>query len=64
MVALEKEPIEVAIAVAKAIEIAEPLVDQRGHRLLVDVPQTGLVVDADSGRLLQVLANLLTNAAR
>jgi len=56
--------IEVAVAIAKAIEIAEPLIDERAHTLLVHVPQTGLLVDADSGRLSQVFANLLTNSAR
>ena len=30
----------------------------------VDVPRTGLTVDADAGRLAQVVANLLTNAAK
>ena len=63
-VALEKQRIEVAVAIGKAIEIAEPLIHQRAHRLLVDVPQAGLLVDADPGRLSQVIANLLTNSAR
>jgi CheY-like chemotaxis protein len=52
------------MVVAKAIEIAEPLIGQRGHHLHVAVPETGLVVDADQVRLSQIFANLLTNAAR
>ena len=63
-VALDKQPLEMIIAIAKAIEIAEPLIDQRAHTLAVDVPQTGLLVDADPDRLSQVFANLLTNSAR
>jgi two-component system CheB/CheR fusion protein len=63
-VSLEKQPVEMAIVVTKAIEIAEPLIAQRGHRLKVAVPQTGLVVDGDQVRLSQIFANLLTNAAR
>jgi PAS domain S-box-containing protein len=63
-VSLEKQPVEVAVVVAKAIEIAEPLIAERGHRLHVAVPEAGLVVDADQVRLSQVFANLLTNAAR
>jgi PAS domain S-box-containing protein len=63
-VSLEKQPIELAMVVAKAIEIAEPLIGQRGHHLHVAVPETGLVVDADQVRLSQIFANLLTNAAR
>jgi PAS domain S-box-containing protein len=63
-VSLEKQPVELAIVVATAIEIAEPLIGQRGHQLHVDVPEAGLVVDADQVRLSQIFANLLTNAAR
>jgi two-component system CheB/CheR fusion protein len=63
-VSLEKQPVEVAVVIAKAIEIADPLIAQRGHQLHVAVPETGLVVDADQVRLSQIFANLLTNAAR
>ncbi|HET6957666.1 MAG TPA: chemotaxis protein CheB [Vicinamibacterales bacterium] len=63
-VSLEKQPVEVAVVIAKAIEIAEPLIAQRGHQLHVAVPEAGLMVDADQVRLSQIFANLLTNAAR
>ena len=63
-VSLEKQPVELAVVIAKAIEIAEPLIAQRGHQLQVAVAETGLVVDADQVRLSQIFANLLTNAAR
>ncbi|HEY6881771.1 MAG TPA: ATP-binding protein, partial [Polyangiales bacterium] len=41
-----------------------PLLEQRRHHLRVDVPSRGLVVDGDPIRLAQVVANLLTNAAK
>lgn len=63
VVTLEKKPIELREIVEKAIEMAEPLIEKRTQRLGVDVAD-GLVVDADSTRLAQVIANLLTNAAR
>jgi PAS domain S-box-containing protein len=63
-VSLERQPVEVAVVIARAIEMTEPLIHERGHRLHVDVAPTGLVVDADAGRLSQVFANVLTNAAR
>jgi signal transduction histidine kinase/ActR/RegA family two-component response regulator len=63
VVTLEKEPIEALDVVEKAIEQAEPLIEQRKQRLAVDVP-AGLVVYGDSTRLAQVIANLLTNAAK
>ena len=62
-VQLRLERIEVADAVAKAIEMTSPAIDERRHVLAVDVPR-GLVVDADPARLSQVVANLLSNAAK
>ncbi len=61
---LTRERIELADIIAKAIEMASPLVEQRGHALHVDVPGTGLIVDGDATRLAQVFSNLLTNAAK
>ncbi len=61
---LQRERLEIARAVAEAVEMAGPLVEQRRHRLAVDVPAAGLAVWGDRARLAQVVANLLTNAAR
>ena len=44
--------------------MASPLLEERQHQLSVDVAATGLVVDGDVDRLSQVLANLLSNAAK
>jgi CheY-like chemotaxis protein len=38
--------------------------EERAHRLTLDVPGSGMVVHADPARLAQVLANLMTNAAK
>ncbi|WP_150106354.1 hybrid sensor histidine kinase/response regulator [Anaeromyxobacter dehalogenans] len=62
-VELQPERIEVRSFVARAVEMATPLVEERSHRLTVDVPE-GLAVVGDPHRLAQVVANLLTNAAR
>jgi signal transduction histidine kinase/ActR/RegA family two-component response regulator len=62
-VQLHRQPVDLADAVAQAIEIAGPLIEERRHRLSVDVVR-GLRVDADPARLAQILSNLLTNAAR
>ncbi len=62
-VALRRERVELADVVARAVEMASPLVEAREHRLSVDVPR-GLVVWADPMRLAQVVSNLLNNAAR
>jgi PAS domain S-box-containing protein len=64
MIQLRRDPLEVAPVVAKAVEMASPLLEQRQHHLVVEVPEEGLVVNADPVRLAQVVANLLTNAAK
>ncbi|HWA74426.1 MAG TPA: PAS domain-containing protein [Polyangiaceae bacterium] len=63
-VVLTKDTIEIAELVAAAIEIASPVIENARHRLVVNVLKQDLVVDADRGRMTQVLANLLTNAAK
>jgi signal transduction histidine kinase len=55
---------ELIRAVEPAIEAVSPLLVQHRHQLQVDVPATGLRVDADFERLSQVVRNLLTNAAK
>jgi signal transduction histidine kinase/CheY-like chemotaxis protein len=62
-IALDRRPVDLSAVVDKAAEIASQLFVQRGHHLTLDVPG-GLYVHADEGRLAQVFANLLTNAAR
>jgi signal transduction histidine kinase/CheY-like chemotaxis protein len=62
-VTLELRLVALDEVVARAVETAGPLLEQRRHRLTVDVPP-GLVVRGDATRLTQVVANLLTNAAK
>lgn len=61
---LKRAPIETARLVAQAIETAGPLLEERKHSLRVDVPATGLPILADATRFAQIVANLLTNAAK
>jgi signal transduction histidine kinase len=61
---LQKEHIEIAVVVAHAIETVDPLLTERRHQLTVLVPESGLRVHVDSVRMAQVIANLLTNAAK
>ncbi|MCU1385097.1 MAG: hypothetical protein JWL71_3794 [Acidobacteria bacterium] len=63
-VELKRERVEIADIVAKAIETASPLLEQRRHTLEVVVPRSGLAIDGDQVRLAQVVSNLLTNAAK
>jgi PAS domain S-box-containing protein len=61
---LRRAPVEAADFVARAIEVASPVLEQQRHALTVNVPRTGLTVDGDAARLAQVVANLVTNAAK
>jgi PAS domain S-box-containing protein len=61
---LERRPVELGALVAEAVEAAEPLTNRRSHRVDVDLPASPLWVHGDRVRLLQVLENLLNNAAK
>jgi signal transduction histidine kinase len=61
-VQLSMSRFEVTDIVARAIEIASPLLEQRRHRLHVNMPRTALPIRADSTRIAQVISNLLNNA--
>ena len=62
---LDRQPTKLRDVLAKAIEIASPLLEQRRHHLAIDVGDDGdAVVDGDEARLAQVFSNLLTNAAK
>jgi signal transduction histidine kinase len=60
---LHRAPCDIADVVAMAVDATRILIEQRQHTLSVDVG-TGLLLDADHARLVQVVSNLLTNAAR
>jgi PAS domain S-box-containing protein len=63
-VQLLRQPLELAAAVARAVETSRPLIDGRGHQLIVSLPPEPVSLDGDLTRLAQVLANLLNNAAK
>ncbi len=62
-VELRRERVPLANVTSKAIEQTSPLFEQSRHRLTVDVP-SDLYVYGDATRLAQIVANLLSNAAK
>jgi PAS domain S-box-containing protein len=62
-VELRRERLSLADILAKAVEQTSPLFDERRHYLTVDVPPE-LAVEGDATRLAQIVANLLSNAAK
>jgi signal transduction histidine kinase len=61
---LKRETVEMSVVVARAVEIASPLFEQRRHVLVVDVPLHGVTAFVDPTRFAQIISNLLTNAAK
>ncbi|MDQ6626621.1 MAG: ATP-binding protein, partial [Verrucomicrobiota bacterium] len=61
---LQKKTIDVAVVLDDAIAALRPLFAERGQELTASYPRGSLVVEVDRTRLEQVIANLLTNAAK
>ncbi|MDQ3036876.1 MAG: ATP-binding protein, partial [Myxococcota bacterium] len=62
-VELRLRPLDLAEVFSKAREIAVPLFERKLQRVEIDVA-AGLSIVADAHRMTQVIANLLTNAAK
>jgi len=61
---LAREPVALASVVGRAVETVQPLLTQRGHQLVVDVAREPLYIDGDPTRLIQIVGNILSNAAK
>lgn len=64
LVTLTRAPLDVGAVVADAIEQAEPLMRAKQQRFELVKPDRPLQIDGDHKRLVQVLVNVLNNAAR
>ncbi|RZJ85280.1 MAG: response regulator [Massilia sp.] len=61
---IEKEDLDVAAVVQGAVEQVRPLLDLKRHELTVEQWQQPLHVSGDRTRLVQVVSNILNNAAK
>jgi signal transduction histidine kinase/ActR/RegA family two-component response regulator len=61
---LRTEAVDLNDVLARAVEAVRPLLDARRHRLTVSQPGRPVWVSADPTRLIQVVGNLLNNAAK
>jgi signal transduction histidine kinase len=57
-------PLDIRAVIEASVELSKPLVEQRRHSLRVEHPEVSVVVHGDQERLTQVIANLLSNAAK
>jgi len=64
LVTVARKPLDLRRVLAEAVEQSRPLVEARRHALAVTSAPDALTVDGDHTRLVQIVANLLTNAAK
>ena len=64
LIELRREVLPLREVLHSAIESSRPLLDSRGHTLVVAPVADGVNVDGDVVRLTQVFANLMNNAAK
>jgi PAS domain S-box-containing protein len=63
-IALTLEPVDLRTVVAEAAEQVGPLMTARHHLLTINGTQMPMMVNGDHKRLVQVISNLLNNAAK
>lgn len=64
LVELEKAPVDIRHIITDAVEQVTPLIQSRRHHLAMHLPPDTTMVMGDKKRLVQVLANVLNNAAK
>jgi PAS domain S-box-containing protein len=63
-ITLHKERVELADILERGVEASRHLLEERKHELIERLPREPIWMEADSVRLVQVVTNLLTNAAK
>lgn len=61
---LQQVPVELSAVIAQAMESVEPLMRAKRHKVMMAVGYQPLYVKGDQARLVQCIANILTNSAK
>lgn len=63
-VPLRRSTVELREVLGNALDTTASMLQERGHHIETDIPDTKISIDADPCRLQQVFVNVLTNAAK
>src|ERR1051325_771927 len=62
-VELARARVELADAIDDAVELVRPVIDEHRHQLVIEI-EPGLAIHGARARVVQIVSNLLTNAAK
>jgi signal transduction histidine kinase/CheY-like chemotaxis protein len=61
---LRKVALDLRTVLEQSVQMSEPTIKSRDHQLAIDLPNEPLLLEADPARLVQIVVNLLNNAAK
>ncbi len=64
LIEIRRERLDFVAVVREAVQALQPFIEERQHVLSLDLPAAPIYVQGDSGRLNQVITNLVENAAK
>ncbi|SNS31795.1 PAS domain S-box-containing protein [Noviherbaspirillum humi] len=64
LVTLHKKTLDFRDVITSALSQAQPLIDEKRHRVTLQLPHVPIYVHGDETRLVQTVANILNNAAK
>ena len=63
-ISLRREKVLLSDILPSALEVAAPAIEIGNHALAVDLPQQAILLDVDPARFIQIVGNVVGNAAR
>ncbi|QNE04721.1 hybrid sensor histidine kinase/response regulator [Croceicoccus marinus] len=63
-ISLKKEMVRLDRILPAALDLAQPAIEAANHRLQVEMPGEAITLEADPARLIQIISNIVGNAAR
>lgn len=63
-ISLRRERVLLSDILPSALEVAAPAIEVGNHALAVELPQQAILLDVDPARFIQIVGNVVSNAAR